>query len=147
LPSFIEGNSLRDEIFSREDISRLETWRPRQKVIFSSTYSLNNFSTSIGINYFGAVTYRHPNDVTDDATFGGKVITDWSFAYDFSSAIKWRIGINNLFNVYPDSFEEAYQGTPNDRNIDFVGRFQYPWQTMQIGIDGIRAFTKLTFTL
>lgn len=147
LPSFIEGNQLRDEIFSREDISRLETWRPRQKIMFSGTYSFNGFSTTISVNHFGAVAYKHPNNVEDDAVFGGKIITDCSVGYGFNPRIKWRIGVNNLFNVYPDSFLEVYQGTPNDRNIDFVGRFQYPWQTLQIGIDGIRGFTKLTFEL
>jgi len=128
-------------------VSRLETWRPRKKVILSTTYLIDNISATVGMNYFGAVTYKHPNDSTDDAEFGGKYITNVSIEYDFNSKIKWQIGINNLFDIYPDSFIQAYDGTPNDRNLDFVGRFQYPWQTLQIGIDGIRGFTKLTYNL
>ena len=147
LPDFIEGNRLKDEVFSREDISRLETWRPQEKIIFSNTYSINKFSTTIGANYFGKVIYRHPNNPNDDATFSGKMITNLAFGYDFNSKIKFQLGVNNLFDVYPDSFSEAYQGNPKDRNIDFVGRFQYPWQTLQIGIDGVRTFTKLTIEL
>ncbi|MFK7983019.1 MAG: TonB-dependent receptor plug domain-containing protein, partial [Saprospiraceae bacterium] len=146
LPAFIEGNDLRDEVFSREDIARLETWRPRQKIMFTSTYSKGPLSSTIAVNYFGAVTYKHPNDPADDATYTAKTLTDWSIAYSFKSNIKWQIGVQNLFNVYPDTFLKAYDGMPNDRNIDFVGRFKYPWQTMQIGIDGIRGFTKLNVT-
>jgi len=47
--------------------------------------------------------------------------------------------------VFPDDFTTAYQGTPTDRNIDFVGRFRYPWQTLQINIDGLRAFTGINY--
>jgi len=147
LPSFIEGNDLRDEVFSREDVSRLETWRPQQKVMLSTTYSIADLAVTMGLNYFGAVTYRHPEDPTDDAVFGGKYITNATISYYFNSKLKCQIGVNNLFNVYPDSFSQAFNGTPNDRNLDFVGRFQYPWQTLQIGIDGIRGFTKLTYNL
>lgn len=147
LPEFIEGNDLRDEVFSREDVSRLETWRPKQKIILSLKYSIHNFSTTMGINNYGAVIYKHPNNPQDDARYSGKTITNLSFGYNFNSKIKWQLGINNLFNIYPDSFVAAYDGTPDDRNLDFVGRFQYPWQTIQIGIDGIRGFTKLTFNL
>lgn len=87
----------------------------------------------------------HP---ADDATYGGKLITDLSFSYDFTDKISFTLGANNLFNVYPDTFAEAYSdngGIPKDRNLDFVGRFKYPWQTTQFGIDGTRIFSKLNF--
>jgi len=146
LPTFIEGKHLKDQIFSREDISRIETWRPRQKIIFSSTYSIKKMSTTLAINHFGSVTYKHPTNPADDATYGGKTTTDWSINYTYKNRINWQVGIQNLFNIYPDTFSEVYSGVPNDRNIDFVGRFKYPWQTIQIGIDGVRGFTKLSYT-
>lgn len=144
LPNFIESNGLSDNVFSREDISRLESWRPRQKIILSNSYTLGKFTNSLNLNYFGSVTYRHPTNPTDDATYGGKFLTDWNCSYYFNDKLKWTIGINNIFNVYPDTFQKAYGGEPEDRNIDFVGRFKYPWQTMQFGIDGMRAFTKMS---
>lgn len=143
LPSFIEGNDLRDEVFSREDIGRLETWRPQQKILFTATYSKGPWSSTLSVNRFGKVSYQHPKDARDDATYSAKTLTDGSVTYSFNDKIKWQIGVQNLFNIYPDTFEKVYDGVPNDRNIDFVGRFKYPWQTMQIGIDGRRAFTKL----
>ncbi len=146
LPDFIEGNDLMDEVFSREDISRLETWRPRQKILYNITYSQGDISTTVGLNYFGSVTYKHPNDPADDARYSPKTLTNWSLTYSIRPNIQWQVGVLNIFNVYPDTFAEAYSGVPNDRNIDFVGRFKYPWQTMQIGIDGIRGLTKMNFT-
>ncbi len=148
-PDFISENNLQDNVFSREDISRVETWRPRQKIIANGTYRVNKFSTNLSFLNYGAVTYRHPSNPGDDATYGAKTLTDLSFNYGFTDKITFTLGANNLFNVYPDTFADAYSdngGVPNDRNLDFVGRFKYPWQTTQFNIDGTRIFTKLAFT-
>ena len=146
LPKFIEDNNLMDNILSREDISRIESWRPRQKIIVNSTYTLNKLSTTLSLFYYGAVTYRHPLEVTSDATYKGKTLTDISFAYAATDNLKIVLGANNIFNVYPDTFLEAYEGAVPDPNLDFVGRFKYPWQTTQFGTDGIRFFTRVNFT-
>ncbi|UII31828.1 TonB-dependent receptor [Fulvivirga ulvae] len=144
LPQFIVDNGLEDNIFSREDVSRMETWRPRQKVIGTATYQLNKFSATLSGLYYGAVTYLSNSEV-DDATYDGKFLTDISFSYGITDNIKLTLGANNIFNVYPETFAEAYsdrEGHPSDRNLDFVGRFKYPWQTTQFGIDGTRVFAK-----
>ena len=147
-PAFIADNNLENAIFSREDVSRVESWRPRQKIIASANYKINKLSANISFMNYGEVTYRHPSAPVNDATYGGKTLTDLSFTYGFTDKIDFTIGANNLFNVYPDTFAEAYSGNggvPDDRNLDFVGRFKYPWQTTQFGLDGTRVFTKLAF--
>ena len=147
-PEFIQNNDLEDALFSREDVSRVETWRPREKVIASLSYNIDKFTAGISAMYYGSVTYRHPSNPDDDATYGAKTLTDLNFSYDFTDKISLTVGVNNLFDVFPDTFAEAYSdrgGTPNDRNLDFVGRFKYPWQTTQFGIDGTRIFTQLSF--
>lgn len=144
LPDFIVSNGLTDNILSREDISRMETWRPRQKIIASSTYAISNWSTTLSFFYYGSVSYQHPSEPSMDASYRGKMLTDLSFSYQLSEKMKLQIGGNNLFNIYPDSYRQAYNGIVQDSNLDFVGRFKYPWQTTQFGIDGIRLFTKFS---
>ena len=146
LPNFIEVNNLRNNILSREDISRIESWRPRQKVITTSTYTIRNFSTTLSLFYYGAVTHRHATEAAYDATYKGKMLTDLNFSYLATDKIKIVLGANNIFNIYPDSFSEAYNGVAPDQNLDFVGRFKYPWQTTQFGIDGTRFFSRLSVT-
>ena len=148
-PKFIKDNNLQDAIFSREDISRVESWRPQQKIIAAANYKINKFTAGISFMNYGEVTYRHRSDASNDATFGGKTLTDINFAYALTNKVNLSLGVNNLFNIYPDTFADAYSGNggvPNDRNLDFVGRFKYPWQTTQFGIDGTRIFTKLAFS-
>ncbi|WP_245686413.1 TonB-dependent receptor [Psychroflexus sediminis] len=148
-PSFIENNNLGDDLFSREDVSRVETWRPRQKIIGTASYEIDKLTANLSLMYYGSVTYRHPTNPVDDATYGGKTLTDLSFNYAFTDKINFTLGVNNLFDVFPDTFAEAYAGRgghPQDRNLDFVGRFKYPWQTTQFGIDGARIFSQLNIT-
>ncbi len=146
LPNFIEEQNLMNNILSREDISRIESWRPKQKVIATSTYSFKKLSTTLSGFYYGSIKYKHPTESAYDAVYKGKMLTDISFAYAATDNLKIVLGANNIFNVYPDTFSEAYEGAVPDPNLDFVGRFKYPWQTTQFGIDGIRFFTRVNFT-
>jgi len=142
---FIEQNGLVGNIFTREDVSRVESWRPNSKVVATGTYSKDKFSANLSFLYYGEVTYLANNNI-DDATYGGKMLTDLSFTYKFADKARITLGANNLFDVYPDTFADVYEGgKPQDRNLDFVGRFKYPWQTTQFGIDGRRIFTKVSF--
>ena len=153
-PKFITDNKLGDALFSREDVSRMETWRPRQKIVATFNYKIGKFGTNITFLYYGGVTYKYKKkneSKNNDATYGGKWLTDLSFSYDFTDKISLVVGANNLLNVYPDTFADAYSSKeghhPKDRNLDFVGRFKYPWQTTQFGIDGTRIFSRLSFKL
>ncbi|NJC26059.1 TonB-dependent receptor [Neolewinella antarctica] len=142
---FIEQNNLTSNIFTREDISRVESWRPRSKIVATATHKINKLSSTLSFLYYGSVTYLANNEL-DDATYGGKLLTDLTFSYDFTDKLALTVGANNIFDVYPDTFADVYEGgAPQDRNLDFVGRFKYPWQTTQFGIDGRRVFTKLAF--
>lgn len=147
LPQSVSSEDLSTKIFSREDISRLESWRPRQKVTSSLSYIINKISNTISLNYIGGVEYKHATDEQNDAKYGGKFLTNWNSSYQLNDQLQLAVGVQNIFNVYPDTFLEAYGGAPADQNVDFVGRFKYPWQTMQFGIDGIRLFTKITYTI
>ena len=64
----------------------------------------------------------------DDATYGGKWLTDLSLAYDFSPKLRLTLGINNLFDVYPDKHEH-FANTNN-------GVLQYSRRVQQFGVAG-----------
>jgi len=124
LPNFIEEQNLMNNILSREDISRIESWRPKQKVIATSSYTLEKLTTILSLFYYGSVEYRHPTEPAFDATYKGKMLADLSFAYAATDKMNIVFGANNIFNIYPDSFVAAYEGISPDQNLDFVGRFK-----------------------
>lgn len=140
--------------FNRADQSRIETYSPKTKDIFTAQYQYNKFGVLLRFTYFGQVSYWadstgganlaanafDKNKVeTLDQTFSGKLITDLSFSYKINKLISVNIGTNNLFDVYPDK-QTHYNNTS-------TGRFTYSRALSQFGFNGRYLFGRLTFNL
>ena len=84
------------------------------------------------------MTWQHAADPTKDQTFDAKLVTDLSVHYQYTEILGFGIGINNIFNVYPDKID-----TKGDVVTDLGGRFDYPWEVNQFGFNGITAGANL----
>ncbi|WP_237276650.1 TonB-dependent receptor [Tenacibaculum ovolyticum] len=130
----------KNAIFNRKEQSRIISARPNTKFLFGANYKLNKFTANLNNTYFGEVTWQHAVDAGKDQTFGGKVVTDLSFGYEFSDVISFTAQVNNLFDVYPDQID-----TKGDVVTDLGGRFKYPWEVNQFGFSGTIFKAGLTF--
>lgn len=130
----------KNAIFNRKEQSRIISARPNTKFLFGANYKLNKFTANLNNTYFGEVTWQHAVDVGKDQTFGGKVVTDLSFGYEFSDVISFTAQVNNLFDVYPDQIDSK-----GDVVTDLGGRFKYPWEVNQFGFSGTIFKAGLTF--
>lgn len=135
------------DIFNRKEQSRIVSARPQTKVLLGLDYEIGNFNVILNNTYFGEVTWQHSNnglngvdlgdgplpidDAAFDQTFGGKIITDLIFGYNFSEKIRATVSANNLLNVFPDEID-----TKGDFVTDLGGRFRYPWEVSQFGFNG-----------
>lgn len=72
--------------------------------------------------------------------YTGKVTTDIYASYKFSKAVSLFVGADNLFNVHPD-----LGAVPNGRYESFDNESGGPWDSVQMGFNGLRLFTKLVF--
>lgn len=72
--------------------------------------------------------------------YNGKVTTDVYASYKFSKAVSLFIGADNLFNVHPD-----LAAVPNARYESFDNETGGPWESVQMGFNGMRLFAKLAF--
>lgn len=70
--------------------------------------------------------------------YGGKVTTDIYLSYNFSKKISLFVGADNLFNVHPD-----FAAVPNGRYESFDNETGGPWESVQMGFNGLRLFSKL----
>ncbi len=128
-PQILADNNY--DIFNRKEQARITDSRPKMKIMLGFDYELEKFSVQLNNTYFGEVTWQHATDPLNDQTFGGKILTDLNFGYDFSEKVSASLSINNLLNVYPDVIE------PNDDfTTDLGGRFKYPWEVNQFGFNG-----------
>lgn len=141
-------------LFNREEVARVESSQPNFKMNTSFSYKINDFKVQLNNTYFGEVEFVHPTDgdqanwelntltnkvETRDQTFSAKLLTDLLLSYDINNQIKFTVGGNNIFNVYPDKQKHS-------ANID-NGNFTYSRRVQQFGVNGanyyLRALIKL----
>ncbi|MBT8272625.1 MAG: TonB-dependent receptor, partial [Bacteroidia bacterium] len=86
--------------------------------------------------YFGEVTEATNNE--NPATYGGKIVTDLSFSWQYGANSTLTFGANNLLDVYSDQVPEAFRSS---------GRFIYSRRSQQFGTNGRHLFARLNFTI
>ncbi len=128
-PVFAENNI---DIFGREEIGRLETGRPNWKASFGSKLDLGSFSFHLNNTYFGEVTETNPISENLDQVYSAKILTDLRLSYGVNDKIRFNLSANNLFNIFPDEII----GSVEDLQLNFGGRFRYPWHVQQFGLLG-----------
>lgn len=140
IPTAIKNAGLSDTYFDPTSRIYLESSVPTTKGNLSHNLSVNDkWSIFLRNSYFGEVEEAtNSNDPSIDTTFGGKVITDLSFGYNFNKSLSLTLGANNLFDVYPDENDPAFRSS---------GRFIYSRRSVQFGTNGRHLFARLHFVL
>ncbi|MEO8405291.1 MAG: TonB-dependent receptor, partial [Chitinophagaceae bacterium] len=70
--------------------------------------------------------------------YSGKMTTDIYFSYSFCKKASLFIGADNLFNVHPD-----FAAVPNGRYEAFDNETGGAWESVQMGFNGMRLFSKI----
>ena len=63
-------------------------------------------------------------------TYSAKIVTDLNLGFQLSEQLKLDVGVNNLFNVYPDQQDDWTE----------AGGY---WDAVQMGFGGAFYFTRL----
>jgi len=80
--------------------------------------------------------------VPEQFNYNGKVVTDLFGLYKFSRQITLYAGVDNLFNVHPDiGVNPLAKGWAGDNESGG------PWDSVQMGFNGMRLFVKLSFNI
>jgi iron complex outermembrane receptor protein len=140
----LQSPNLEKIYFSEKSRVYLEEAVPRVKASLSHTLAWKKASVYLRNTYFGKVTGADIIDVNGDGVIGfnehqqigHKIITDLSLAYQFTKNVGLTLGVNNLFDIYPDKNLTA--STNNDQ-------FIYSRSTSQFGQNGRYEFTRLNF--
>ena len=154
-----EGTANTIRLIDTVSIGLIERAQPRQKVLFSLTYSLGKFSITPRASYFGAVTaFEKPANIARVAPtpttpeiparyvkhisqeFGGKMLYDLALVYNPVKLISLTLGANNLTNVYPDKVDSRRFGSYSN------GEIPYTRNAAQFGFNGAYYYTNLTLT-
>jgi len=154
----------RKTFFSDREEAFLKASAPKSKFSLSLDYTRDKIGFGTHFIYYGKVMlmgYGWTGDyagsginpqVPSDANptvnlpevfnYGGKVTTDVYASYKFSRKLSLFAGADNLFNVHPD-----FGVNPQARYSPFDNETGGPWDSVQMGFNGLRLFSKLVLNL
>jgi len=167
VPPALNGTELnRKTFFSDRERAFLIASAPKAKFALNGDYTYGKFGAGAHLTYFGkitllgfgAATADNPNQtginpmvptdadpnklVPEDFVFGGKVTTDVYVSWKFSKKIAVFVGADNLFNVHPDlGVNPQAKGWAEDNESGG------PWDSVQMGFNGLRLFGKVALSL
>ncbi len=124
-----------DVFFGPKQQTTLQDNIPDHKVIFSTNYRINKFSTLLRVTRFGNVA-RDEFPFGSRQEFSAEHVVDLTASYRFLPQVMLTIGGNNIFDNFPD--EAIFENT-------FLGVFDFP--PVQQGFNGAYFFGRLTFNL
>jgi iron complex outermembrane recepter protein len=164
VPAALNGTVLNQKTFySDREIAFLEASAPKAKFSLSLEYNCKKIGfgahfTSFGtikLLGFGTGTPDNPNyaginpQVPSDANgalvpevfnYKAKVVTDLFVSYKISKKISVFAGADNLFNTHPElGVNPLAKGYASDNESGG------PWDSVQMGFNGRKLFTKLSF--
>ncbi|WNO59742.1 TonB-dependent receptor [Rheinheimera sp. MMS21-TC3] len=122
VPALLGG--LEEALFNNEEKARLTKANPKNSFSAGITHSYGDFITNLRINRFGPYTLGY---ATGDYQYSAKTVADISLSYAFNSQLGFTVGVNNLFDTYPDEQPVVNQ---------FNGIFKYPNTNAPFGFNG-----------
>ena len=125
----------------------IEVAVPRQKILLTASYNVGNFGLTARATRFGDVqAFSRGLSGEDDnvvcegtrcvQTFAPKVVTDLTLNYTFSESFSLALGANNVFDVYPDKYNNLANGFVGQASSYANGQIPYSRNSNQFGFNG-----------
>ncbi|MGH8496239.1 MAG: TonB-dependent receptor plug domain-containing protein [Gammaproteobacteria bacterium] len=132
-----------EQLFDAAQVTLVEEGQPQEHFVLSGTYNWGPWSTTLRANYFGEVSGQGftPGILQ---TWDAKTLVDLAVTYDFSEALSITVGGNNIFDTYPDDWDDM--GDPSMVPFPDLG-FTHCWETCPFGVNGGFYFARLNWML
>ncbi len=164
VPAALNTNEVNKKtFFSDREEAFIKASAPNQKLALSLSYNMNKFGVGTNLTYMGKIVLKGfgtstpenpnasginpqvPNDkdgtlVPENFNYNGKLVTDVFVSYKFCKKLSLFIGADNLLNIHSD-----YGVNPAARGYAGDNESGGAWDSVQMGFNGRRLFTKLAF--
>jgi len=137
-PDSAIGGVSPDHVFSEQAISIIEEWQPKDRISLSGLYKAGKLTINLAFNRFGEYTVLDG----EKQTYGAELLTDLRISYQFNDELSFKLGGNNIFDVYPDKNKigNSRSGTILDAKGNIIvsssGVFTYSRRSAPFGING-----------
>ena len=134
----------------------IEVAQPRYKLLANLNYNIGKFGFTGRMTHFGEVqaasnglSLEDANVIESDSgerlvqVFSNKAIVDLSVAFRVSDTFTWSIGSNNIFDTYPDKWNNTRDGFVGQASNYSNGQIPYSRNSNQFGFNGAYYYTSL----
>ncbi len=130
----------------------IEVSQPRNKLLVSLNYNIGRLGLTGRLTNFGEVRASSRGLSLEDSNvvegagpnnvqiFSSKAITDLSISYGFSDTYRVTLGANNVFDVYPDKYNNTADGFVGQASSYANGQIPYSRNSNQFGFNGAYYF-------
>ncbi|MGC4103233.1 TonB-dependent receptor plug domain-containing protein [Ferruginibacter sp.] len=153
----------KNTFYSDREIAFLKASAPKVKFSLNFDYTCNKVGVGTHFTYYGGIKLlgfgdstpdnpynsginpQVPSDATGDLVpevfdYKGKLVADVYASYKFSKNVSIFIGADNVLNTHPNlGVNQLAKGWAGDNESGG------PWDSVQMGFNGRKIFTKLTF--
>lgn len=114
-PPQLAANGISGNLIGLEETNTLETAAPSNKFVFNADWRGEALGGLLRVTRFGAVTrqFDFGGGFAPSQTFGGEWQVDAEIGYTFARKFNLAVGVNNLFDNYPDPSSDDINGAGN----------------------------------
>lgn len=147
-----------DVLFTEQDVSIIEEWQPEDRISLSSLYHRGKWELSLLLNRYGEYTIKDNCSSGNDClsqTMEPEWITDVQFRYDINDRFYFKLGANNIFDVYPDKNTAGQSRSSPEGGlvdpvsgefiVDSAGVFTYSRRSAPFGFNGAYYYLGLAY--
>jgi iron complex outermembrane receptor protein len=100
-------------LFARGNILTFERGQPEDKFSLSGSWSKGDFGFTARATRYGEVLapQNAPTLAAPDFLMQAKTLVDLEARYNFGDRLKFAVGADNVFDVYPDPLPPGLNGT------------------------------------
>lgn len=122
-----------------EEINTIEESAPRQKASLLTRWERDSWTLLNRIHYFGSVVrvFNFGGGFEPRQRYDAEVAVDMEGSYRFSDAVSLSLGVNNLFDNYPDR---------SGADINYFGNLPHDVLS-PVGVNGRYVYTTMNITL
>ncbi len=134
-PAALSQNGLNLERIDRAEIGRIENGFPRNKLLLSGTWNVDDWAFALATTRYGSVRTT-PNNAALDQEYGAKWLLDVSATFKPGENWALTLGADNVLNEYPD--ENIFGNSTSG---------QFPYSNLSpFGFGGAFAYAKVAYT-
>jgi len=129
-PPELESNGLNLERIDRVETGRIEHGYPHNKFMLGASWHVNDWTFSTTTTRYGSIQSKNNTNFALDQTYGAKWLLDVSASYSPGDHWTMTLGVDNVFNEYPD--ESLFGNSNNGQSpysffspFGFNGAFAY----------------------